>query len=560
MAGSPHRAGRRWLARRRWLAAGVAALVIAGVLVLRWPSPAARRPAAGPAPVTVQILASPEVAVLQPVLDRVRDRTGIRVELHRTDAVEASRLVTEGRADGRYDGVWLDSDRYLRWSGAAGERLDGGTMIATSPVLLGLRASTMKRLGWDSSPVTWRQIADAAGRGRFTFGMADPVRSLVGQSAVLTATIGLSGAADGLTDRDIDRAAAALRALYSAQTLTRPSSAELTDAYTNGAHTDGPHTPVDGLFTYEAELLRLNASGRLREPLHPIRPGDGVALGDSTFTLHALLRPRSREAADAVTRLAGELTTPAAQADIVRQTFYRPMTAGVDVSSLPTVAAPLFDRPFPRDRPIVEQLVAGYLNHYRRPGRTAFVLDVSGSMRGQRIGQLRAAVDALAGFGTATIQQPARLRGREQVVLLPFSSTPHRPTVIDVPETAPGAALARVRAAARGLDAGGNTAVYDALIAAYQEMRRLAASDPNRIDSIVLVTDGATNRGRRLADFLTHWGRLPASEQRIPVFPVLVGEADEDEMRQVAARTGGDVLDARTTDLAEAFLRLRARR
>jgi Ca-activated chloride channel homolog len=103
--------------------------------------------------------------------------------------------------------------------------------------------------------------------------------------------------------------------------------------------------------------------------------------------------------------------------------------------------------------------------------------------------------------------------------------------------------LDRIRAYADGLTARANTALYDALVSAYDVLRAESPADPDRITSVVLLTDGEANTGRGLADFTAHLRQLPPDLAAVPVFPVLVGEADAAQLSAVATATGGQVFD-----------------
>ena len=135
-----------------------------------------------------------------------------------------------------------------------------------------------------------------------------------------------------------------------------------------------------------------------------------------------------------------------------------------------------------------------------------------------------------------------------------FRSTP---TTFDVPEQDQQPVLDRIRAYGDGLTAHGNTALYDALVSAYEVLRAESAADPDRITSVVLLTDGEANTGRGLDDFTAYVRQLPPGLAAVPVFPVLVGEADAAQMGQVAAVTGGQVFDAHGQSLADAFAAIR---
>lgn len=543
--------------RRRWLPWALGAVLVlavgAGLVLVRSWSERDPTAMAGQRQVTVDLLASTELGDLSQLVDLARKEAKVTVRLHQVETVEATRLIAEGRADGAYDAVWLDSDRYLRWADAIIQHLDSGTPIMNSPVLLGLRSSTVDRLGWRQAAPTWQQLAQAAGSGGLTFGMSDPTRASSGQAAVITAALGLSGAADGLTSGDLDRAAPGLSGLFAAQKLTMGNAGALMAAFAAG---DGG--PVDGVFTYEAQLLRFNATQKPADPLVGVYPSDGAVVGDGTFVLHSLLRPRSSEAPAGVRRLAAYLLEPATQQRLACQLGYRPAVAGVDTRACPFPGVPLFSRPFPRDQLVAQELVTRYLNRYRRAARTVFVLDMSGSMAGTRMEQLRAAVGALAGSGTATAAEPDRFRAREQVILVPFATSAQTPVTVDIPESEPQPALTRIRDAVNALQPAGQTAMYDALVTGYEQLISAAAQDPNRMVSMVLVTDGSRTSGRSLDDLLRYRAGLPESIQQVRILPVLVGDADPTEMTRLAEQTRGQVLDARQRGLVEAFQQARS--
>jgi len=94
------------------------------------------------------------------------------------------------------------------------------------------------------------------------------------------------------------------------------------------------------------------------------------------------------------------------------------------------------------------------------------------------------------------------------------------------------------------------SARYASLVAAYG----LFGGAEDRFLSIVLMTDGESNTGRGLGDFTSF---APSAAPPVRVFPILFGEAAEQEMRQVATVTGGEVFDARQGDLGKAFCQIR---
>ncbi|MEU8661834.1 VWA domain-containing protein, partial [Actinoplanes philippinensis] len=445
--------------------------------------------------------------------------------------------------------LWFSSNRYLETLPEAEQRLGNATRIMGSPVVLGVRAAAAQRLGWTGT-VTWKDVASAAAAGRFTFAMTDPANSNTGFSALVAVASALDGSGRALDAAAIDRVAAPLTGFFSGQRITAGSSGWLTGAYLGRLTGTDPGPAVDGLITYEASVLELNRSGTLPEQLTVIRPADGVVSADYPLTL---LTSAPTEARDAHERLAAHLRGAAVQERIVRQTWRRPGVTGVTLpAELPPAPVELS---FPDTREAIDALLTAYQDRLRRPSRTVYVLDVSGSMKGDRIAQLKAALSGLTGLNTTLTGEYCRFRSREEVTLLPFSSKPATPQryTVDAADAQPS--RDRLRAAVGRLAVGGDTAVYDSLVAAHRELD--AAAGAGRFTSIVLMTDGESNRGRDLAAYTAYVRKRPRDAEPVPVFPVLFGEAAEAQMRQIAELSGGELWDARGGDLTKAFCQIR---
>ena len=63
--------------------------------------------------------------------------------------------MASGKATGKYDAVWFDSNAYVALQPKASGRVATSTKIMTSPVAFGLEAAVAKKLGWDKKAPTW---------------------------------------------------------------------------------------------------------------------------------------------------------------------------------------------------------------------------------------------------------------------------------------------------------------------------------------------------------------------------------------------------------------------
>lgn len=498
-------------------------------------------------PYTLRVLASDELADMEPVLAGAAKATGVTVRLTPTTSREGSAAVADGRAQAQHDAVWFATNHYLRIHPGALERTDASNRIMTSAVVLGLRPAIVERLGWRATGTGWAGIAAAAAARRFTFGMADPHASNTGVSALVGVATAVAGDGAALDPGAVRRSAAPLRGLFAAQSLKAHSTDTLVETFVRGR--DSAVGGADGLIEYESVLLSLNASGRLREPLDIVYPTDGVATADYPLTLLAAASP---EAKDAYRRLVAYLRSGLVQREIALRTKRRPVVVGVDPA-----ARSLFELPFPNRRDVVDGLVNTYYGRLRRPARTVYVLDCSGSMAGPGLTAVRAALDRLAtvapGGGSA-----AQFQAREQATLLPFRQRPGPASTFQLPATDLEPVLRQIRGQAAGLIASGGTAIYDALAEAYRTVQRQAAKEPDRITTIVLLTDGKNTVGSDLAGFTAFHAGLPPSVAAVPVFPILFGSSDAAQMRAIVDITGGQLFDARTEPLEQVFARIRA--
>lgn len=504
----------------------------------------APQPEAGPA-VTLRVLAGSELSDMQSVLAEAARATGVSVTMTYTGTLEGADTVARGEADGKYDAVWCSSTRYLQTIPDAKQRLAGATRIMGSPVVLGVNQEEAAKLGWDQSAPTWSDIATAADNGDLTYAMTDPAASNTGFSALVAVAAAIDGTGRALDAGAIDKIAPKLTGFFAGQQLTAGSSDWLTDAYVKRNTGEDPGTPLDGLINYESSLMTLNRSGKLKSPLTLVYPKDGVISADYPLTLLAGATDQTRDGYD---RLAKYLRTKEAQQSIVAQTSRRPAIPGV---ALPAKAPTgLVELPFPDTRPAIDALLTAYFDRLRRPSRTVYVLDVSGSMEGDRLASLKKALADLTGVNETLSTKYCRFRDREEVVLLPFSDAPAAPQTFTISEESPQSSRDAIRTATNSLAAVGHTAVYDSLITAYNSF----TPTEDRFQSIVLMTDGENNIGRTLADFQSY---LPTAPTRVRVFPILFGEATEQEMKQIATLTSGQTWDARTADLGRVFCQIR---
>jgi len=514
---------------------------------------------------TLQVLATSDLKDIEPLAAQIRAATGVDVQFRFGGTMESTQEVLSGDSGDkpRPDAAWFANAKYLLSDAAGQGKVKLQEKIMLSPMAVGVSKSDAAKNGWDrhDAKLTWADITRAAKAGKLQYALSNPATSNQGFMALLGVVAAAGGRGEALTAADVDRGAIA--DFLKGYKIVGDNSTYLAEQFIKGQG-----TRANAFINYESWLLSLNASGKLREPLHLIYPYEGVATADYPFML--LNEARRADYLKVVDYLKGD----AAQLWLARQTLRRPMRAelAAQVADILPARGVQVELPFSPDRQLADGLIDAYLNEFRRPIASTFVLDTSGSMQGKRREQLVEAIHYLAGADASLTGRVAQLTNRERLWFLPFSDRVREPVAFEIPagsSTLKGvqpqvdteaklAELKRVRDAADGLQMTGGTALYDAVLAGLQQMLDERKRHPDYQYSVVAFTDGKSNTGRKLEDFRRAYEQLPEDVRGIPVFMVLFGEAAEGDLKALVEITGGKVFDARKTPLYAVFKDIRA--
>jgi Ca-activated chloride channel family protein len=488
------------------------------------------------------VLAGSELRDIEPLLDQIKRDTGIQLELRYTGTLDGAEQLMNGDD---VDLAWFSHAKYLTLLDAVNSRIRGQEKIMLSPVVMGVKESKARAWGWIDNPnVTWKDIADKAAAGELHYAMTNPAASNSGFTALVGVASALAGTGDALRAADIDTEA--LRRFFTGQALTAGSSGWLADAYV------ADQERLDGMINYESVLLNLNQGNKLSEKLYLVYPKEGIITADYPLML---INPDKREQYD---KLVAYLRSPQMQQKLMETTLRRPVDPQVKLSAVFPQQL-LLELPFPDNADVIDTLLYGYLDEQRIPSHTVYVLDVSGSMEGSRINDLKSALTGLTGVDQSLTGQFARFRNRERITMVPFSSDVYNSTSFDVDNTSQQSpAMDAIRSYVADLSTGGGTAIYSALESAYTEVEQAYRQDPNRYYSIVLMSDGEYNEGITPEEFAAFYHSRPPALQQVPTFTILFGGANEEEMRSIADLTGGRMFDAQAEPLSTIFKQIRA--
>jgi Ca-activated chloride channel homolog len=520
-----------------------AALLAIAVVSYLWFAP-------GSSFTALKIVAGSENEALEPLIQdwAAANRTSVTVTY--LGSVDISRSLSAGKAS-EYDAVWPAHSLWIEM-GDTQKVVKHTQSIVRSPIVLGLKRPIAEKLGWiGRDDITIQMIEEAARGKEFRLSMTSATQSNSGASAYLGFLYALAGNPDILT-MDIlegEQLQDDMRALLSLVDRSSGSSGWLKDSLV--ANPD----VFDAMFNYESLVIEANKDlvGQGRDPLYVIYPANGLAVADSplglidkgdlakeaTFTnlQSFLLSPETQSRLSALGRRTGLIGMSDAGVD---QAVWNPnwgIDLDRDIAPIPTPAAD-----------VIAEALTLYQQELRKPSLTVWVLDVSGSMEGEPIAQLKTAMGLLLDPNAAAISllQPSR---RDVTILVPFNHMPLEPLIIKGSDPAE---MTRALAWVNGLQAGGGTDVYAAIGTAADLLAPYAKDGTlyNYLPAIVAMTDGASDTGNR--GWMLQKLRSSGFAMDIPIHSIAFGKADEAQLQELSESSIGRMFTA-GDDIAKAL-------
>jgi Ca-activated chloride channel homolog len=368
----------------------------------------------------------------------------------------------------------------------------------------------------------------------------NPDFSTSGLSAVVAEYYAATGKKEGLQPRDITgRARATVRDIERSIVHYGDTTLFISDQM----RARGPGY-ASAVAMEEATLLEFNRNRGGQPKLVAIYPAEGTFYSDNPFIVLDAdwVTPEQRQGAQAFQRFLAEHLTPA----VTSRAGFRPadldtppvapLTAanGVD----PKQPARVLGLPEPR---VLAQLKRAWRED-RKPANVLLVLDTSGSMADEH--RLENAKDGLRAF-------LAQAAPQDRLGLTTFSDVIN-PLIPVGPFTQN---KARLEQSIDRLIAEGGTAVYDATAEGFRTVRDLAETD-DRINAVVVLTDGEDTDSSRTADDVAAELDQGDSENRVRVFTIAysAGAAGAAEaLEQLASASGGKSYTGNTQDIESVY-------
>ncbi len=464
---------------------------------------------------TLVIMAGSELKDMEPILQAVKSKTGVNYMIQYTGTIDGIERLSNGESA---DIAWFSQGKYVTENTMLNKKVAFSEKIMYSPVVIGVRESSVSKLQIGKNKVTWSQVYDWVDKKSATYAMTDPSTSNTGFVGLTGIAYAKANKGESLRVEDIKTDV--MQKFFKGHVVNAGSSGYLMEAF--------KISQVDFVINYESLILEYN---KINEPLKVVIPFEGVVTSDYPFIL------LNKDKKEAYMRFTEALKSPEVQKMIVDQTSRRSIDAKITKeNSKFDMTQMLIEMPFVPNADLSEALLSAYFNKFKKPAAITFVLDTSGSMAGGREYEMKAAINSIT-VNVSNNAKYAAIREKEMVFVAPFSSDLYDFRQVN------GKNKDEIRSNFANyvsqLSMQGGTALFRSTGMAYQEMVKRSEKDKDYAYSVVVLTDGAAN------DDVSEFKKYFNKDASVKVYTILFGDANPEQLKVMSDMTKGKVFDGR---------------
>jgi len=414
--------------------------------------------------------------------------------------------------------------------------------LMQSPLVLAMPRPMAQALGWPNTPVGWADVLKLAQDpqgwglyghpewGRFRLGKTSPVQSTSGLHALTATYYAATGLSADLTASNLQdpKVAEFVRGVEASVLHYGNTVSTFFDGLRAADAKGSAMSYVSAIATEEKQVLDYNAA-KPATPLVAVYPKDGTMVADHPYAILNASWVGEPQRAAAREFLAW-LRVPERQKRFLAAGFrdsngHAAPQHGLDDGIVPDGPALVLQPP----AGAVLDLVRKSWDDVRKRVRVLLVLDISGSMDGEKLTQVKAAATAVL-----DVFSP-----KDQVGLWAFSDRIYHLVSIEQVGHQAGPRRAELRDHIDRLVASGGTALYRVTKDAVGEVQ--TTWDPMRINAVVLLTDGQnSDPTNNDLNGLLHLLSIQPATTTVPVFTIGYGDgADMETLKRISQASTG---------------------
>lgn len=485
-----------------------------------------------------RILANPDNKDFMDELVKYGKGEHINVYVEYADDLEAVDMLEE---DNNYDAVWMSNSVWLYMLNNA--KVSNSKSISINPVVMGVKKSKAKELGFVDNEIKNKDILNAVSSGKLKYVMTSVTKTNTGLTAYLGFLNSLAGSPEILTSDMLNNnnLVKNLKSLFSGVERVSGSASFLEDMFVNS-------NDYEAVIATESSLININKQleSSNKETLYLLYPSDGVAINDSPFAYV----DRGQEKLEKFNTLQSYLLSLSTQKELEKlgkRTWYGGTNSNADKSVFKTsygidTTKYLMPLKYPSKK-VMNEAIALYIAELRKPAAVAFCLDYSGSMYGRGERELKSAMEFILDADKAS-EERLQFSKYDKIFVIPFDSDNR--TVLSGSGDNTKKLIERINEA----DPSGGTNIYGCTVEAFKQLEK---TGKDYTKTIILMSDGYSNTGR-FDDVTNYYLNMT---EKIPVYSIMFGDSSEYELGNLANLTNAKVFDGRTS-LIRAFKEVRS--
>ena len=349
---------------------------------------------------TFKIIASTSTSSVDNEIIKYGKKNNIKVEIEHYGDLEIVDILNQNSKD--YDAVWISNSIWLYM--LEKNNITDSKSIVIDPVVMAVEKSKAQELGLDKE-IKNKDILEAIKSGKLKYIMSSVTQTNTGATAYLSFLNSLAGNPEVLTSEMLKKEQLQndLKDFFKGVERVSGDEDYLTEIYLNGDY--------NAMINYESKLIELNKKlvKENKEPLYLIYPTDGVAINDMPFAYI------NNDSKDTKTKEKFNKLQEYLRSDemikLLEQKGYRSWYGGIkkdtDESTFNKdwgidTTKYLKDMKYP-SKAVMTEAINLYIESLRKPTHVVFCLDVSGSMYGDGLDELKEAMTYILDYETASL-------------------------------------------------------------------------------------------------------------------------------------------------------------